>query len=569
MEEQAVAQQIWSTSSPLTGTSAETYLRSLGIDATRLEELHDLRYHPECPLTGRLETAPALVTKLRDVQTGQPTPAIYATYLGPQSWRKGYARYGNGAFIVGDIASELTLYEATRPEDILVLTERTGGAGIAVLADERLGQLPLPLQARRVICGHRRTTHAPDLLKAAAHAAAARYEVPVWAANVPVGFKDWSDLSRSQSNDVFTSLREAIRFDCSSRTLEFGDHVSISPAVVALVKGIIGPGDFSVLYGASGAGKTFLALDLAHCVARGAPWHGLRVRSAPVLYVSNEGIRGCRHRIVALNEKYGPTQLRLARLQTHVTLAQGEGGDAGLDTILQALTKFEAMTGQPTGLVIIDTLARAIGGDDENSAQAMMGFVERRVGEIIRKTGAAVLVVHHPGKDSGRGMRGSTALFAASDTVLRIEQRSKSRDRTLIVEKSKDGEEGPLLKFQLTRVTLDTDDDGDPITSCTIDFLPMTLASGTEPAEAAGSSVEAVMVVYERLSAKSCGPIDEKLLIEECLSAGIGSSNAATPQERLKARRRTVVRNITAAVSKGFLQRHMIDGAVTYSQGAR
>lgn len=114
----------------------------------------------------------------------------------------------------------------------------------------------------------------------------------------------------------------------------------------------------------------------------------------------------------------------------------------------------------------MDTLARAIAGDDENSAQDMAAFIGR-VSSIARETGAAVLVVHHPGKDDARGMRGSTALFAACDAVIKVTANGDLRE--VATEKVKDGVIGPLFSYRLKQVELGIDDDGDPITSCVVE----------------------------------------------------------------------------------------------------
>ena len=45
--------------------------------------------------------------------------------------------------------------------------------------------------------------------------------------------------------------------------------------------------------------------------------------------------------------------------------------------------------------------------------------------EDTTRTRCHVMVLHHPGKDESRGARGSSALHAASDTVLELK---KSKD---------------------------------------------------------------------------------------------------------------------------------------------
>ena len=247
--------------------------------------------------------------------------------------------------------------------------------------------------------------------------------------------------------------------------LEFDDQITIDTHVDALVKGVLHPGDVAALYGPSGVGKTFAAIDLAYHLALGRSWHGRRVRQAAVLYVGLEGTRGLRHRMFAYRRHMGSAGRMLARLTVHTPLDRSEVGKDGEAIIIEHAKALGAAGGKPVGLIVVDTLARAIAGDDENSAQDMAAFVGR-VSTIARETGAAVLVVHHPGKDDARGMRGSTALFAACDAVIKIT--SNGNVREVAAEKVKDGVIGPLFSYQLKPVSLGTDDDGDEITSCIV-----------------------------------------------------------------------------------------------------
>ena len=150
----------------------------------------------------------------------------------------------------------------------------------------------------------------------------------------------------------------------------------------------------------------------------------------------------------------------LARLSVPAPLDKSETGKKGVKRIIQAAERLKAASGSDVALIVIDTLARAMAGDDENAASDMTAFIERRASEIARTTGAAVLVVHHPGKDNAKGMRGSTALFAACDCVIKISKRDGGGGEALI-EKVKDGEVGPLFAYRLRQVDLGTDADGD------------------------------------------------------------------------------------------------------------
>ena len=102
-------------------------------------------------------------------------------------------------------------------------------------------------------------------------------------------------------------------------------------------------------------------------------------------------------------------------------------------------------------LVVVDTLARAMVGGDENSAQDM-GLVLAAGVRIQAALNCALLAVHHTGKDSERGMRGSSALFGAADTVLKV---TRSDDRlAVLVEKQKDDEGGQTYRLRTSKLEL-------------------------------------------------------------------------------------------------------------------
>lgn len=151
------------------------------------------------------------------------------------------------------------------------------------------------------------------------------------------------------------------------------------------------------------------------------------------------------------------------------------------------MERLKAASGCENAVLIIDTLSRAIAGDDEISSKDMSAFVERRAGEITRRTGAELICVHHTGKEESRGMRGSSALFAACDAVVSV------IDQRVTVEKSKDGEAGQWFVFELKQVTLGHDERGKPIMTCVVvesDADAVNTPSKSRPKGAASKSVE-------------------------------------------------------------------------------
>lgn len=235
-----------------------------------------------------------------------------------------------------------------------------------------------------------------------------------------------------------------------------------------LVKGLLQRRSHAVMYGAPGEGKTFVALDVAYHVAAGREWHGHKVHQGPVLYLAYEGVGGMAKRAAALLRHYGDEDVPLYVQGADYNLRDMEGR--------QALAEDMAALPEKPALIVIDTLARAMKGGDENSAQDM-GALNDAVSALIEATGACVVLVHHSGKNKAGGARGSSALLGAIDTELEVDSRQ------VFSRKQRDIELADPIGFKLVPVMVGVDEDGEDITSCVVE--PSTASA--EIASAASS----------------------------------------------------------------------------------
>ncbi|WP_338341865.1 MULTISPECIES: AAA family ATPase [unclassified Shinella] len=227
-----------------------------------------------------------------------------------------------------------------------------------------------------------------------------------------------------------------------------------------LIKGFIDQGTMSVGYGDSNVGKTFVFMDVAYHVAAGIDYAGMRTTQARVVYVAAEGGNGAKRRVQALKDKYGaladPSAFLL--LPSPVDLRRA---DADLNPFLEALRAI----GAPIGLIVVDTLSRALAGGDENSS-VDMGAIVKHFDVIRNATGAHLMIVHHTGKNKANGARGHSLLRAATDTEIEVEEGQ------IAVTKQRDLERSWSSAFALEVRTLGMDEDGDRITSCTVRLVP-------------------------------------------------------------------------------------------------
>lgn len=222
-----------------------------------------------------------------------------------------------------------------------------------------------------------------------------------------------------------------------------------------LVRGILPEDALVLVYGGWGAGKSFFGVDLACKIAFGEAWRGRAVTQGAVLYVAGEGPRSIENRIRAWCLRYG----RLAKDAPDPPLAVignapdllHEGGDVG-DVIAHGELLAKSV-GKPLQLAIFDTLHACAPGSKEDAADT--GAILARARRIGHELGCAVMVIHHSGKDTARGARGSSALEAAADVIIEIVE--DAGIRTPIVRKMRDGEMPELVPFVVDQVTLQHD----------------------------------------------------------------------------------------------------------------
>lgn len=246
-----------------------------------------------------------------------------------------------------------------------------------------------------------------------------------------------------------------------------------------LVERWLDHGTLSVVYGEPGAGKSFFALDLAAHVAEGRPWNGCRVSAGPVLYVASEGKRGFMNRLAAIERGAAPW--------LHVLTEPPDLCRSPIDAQALAEIAMEAAGQDLPRLIVIDTLARAMGRGDENSSPDM-GALIAAVDWIRDATGAHVLLVHHAGKDRARGARGHSSLKAAIDTEIEITASDGVSVAT--VRKQRDLPSGGVFAFTLESVEIGRNRSGEPVTSCRV--TPTAAPESQAPAAAMRGNMRAV-----------------------------------------------------------------------------
>jgi len=223
--------------------------------------------------------------------------------------------------------------------------------------------------------------------------------------------------------------------------------------------------DRSLMYGATGSGKSFLAIDVAMCVARGLTWFGKRVQRGGVIYQAGEGAKGIIKRFRAYRRHFdilSDDKIPLAIMRSPIDLYHSDGDTSAFIAEIKALA--EEMD-EPLHLVVIDTLATATAGADENSGKDM-STVMANIARISKECECHVMLVHHKNA-SGERPRGHTSVLANIDNAIEVQELESGR-RVATNAKQKDGAKAKAIDFELLSVFLGIDEYKKQITSCVV-----------------------------------------------------------------------------------------------------
>ncbi|MDP2822727.1 MAG: AAA family ATPase [Sulfuritalea sp.] len=367
------------------------------------------------------------------------------------------ASFGDGLFVVGDMAKSARCYIVEGIGQAWAVHRATGcaavvafGAGrmatVAQIQRERFPSLPLVV--------------VPDRGKENQAAAIARAIGGAWIElpeDTPANY-DANDYAAEHGDAALSELLACPKTPPMRYRVMRADEVVDAPPLHWLVRGVLPADGLAALFGASGSGKSFLALDLGAAVAGGMEWFACRVKSAPVVYVALEGEAGFSQRVKAWQLHHGrdlPGGLRFVMQALDLRNADD------VSEIAAAVTA----AGAAGGLLVIDTLNRAASGADENSV-VDMGAIIAAAKDLQAKLGGLVLLVHHSGKDASKGLRGHSSLHAALDAAIEVSRTDDRHDWRIA--KSKDGDDSKAYPFKLKVVEIGEHDDGEAITSCVV-----------------------------------------------------------------------------------------------------
>lgn len=173
---------------------------------------------------------------------------------------------------------------------------------------------------------------------------------------------------------------------------------------------------FANIFGPSGHCKSFVALDMACCIALGRDWHGRPTMKSSVLYICGEGQDGINARIMAwcaANNYKGELNVFMTDEPLHL-LNEGRK-----EEYIETVKELEEEVGMKFDVTFVDTLNRNFGDGDENSTRDMTLFTQSCI-DIQRELDTSVIVVHHTSNANPRMARGSSSLRSSLESEINV-----------------------------------------------------------------------------------------------------------------------------------------------------
>lgn len=249
-----------------------------------------------------------------------------------------------------------------------------------------------------------------------------------------------------------------------SAWLTSADDFCAKPAPIRwLVKKWIQANGLAMIFGDSGAGKTFVVLDWVLRIAAGMEsWAGLRVRPGGVVYLAGEGHYGLKARIAGWKKYHNVEHLNMWVSGSACDLNTPEG-------LAMAISEIRALDAQDIEVIVVDTLHRFLIGD-ENKAVDTKTMLDA-CSTLSHTFDCSVILVHHTGvnQDAKGRARGSSAWRGALDNQILV---STSGDNIKLEQvKQKDSELAEPIYLERIPVHLPGwfDEDGEPVSTIVLE----------------------------------------------------------------------------------------------------
>lgn len=234
--------------------------------------------------------------------------------------------------------------------------------------------------------------------------------------------------------------------------MTWADNIDLkAPREQALIEDVFAAGEFTIVSGLPGSGKSAIITDAACAVASGTQWHGKAVKQGLVVYFAAERDALVKRRVAAWKLRQNTDVGPLAIVSGALAMTNGEDAES----LVAKVKELQEEADVPCVWVIIDTLSRTFGGLDQNTSKDMLKYVAG-VDKLLLALGCHVTVVHHTTWQGDRG-KGAIDLDGAVDASFLV--KLNGNKRVFSCDGANDMAEGDLLHFMLDSVALPSGDE--------------------------------------------------------------------------------------------------------------
>ena len=253
-----------------------------------------------------------------------------------------------------------------------------------------------------------------------------------------------------------------------------------------LIDGLLERNTLCMCFGAAGSGKSFTTIDMGLCIATGKDFHGHAVKQGAVFYIAGEGHGGFARRVAAWKKHHNikDGEAKLYKSNRAVIMSDPDS----VKELRSEIDALHAVAGTPQ-VIIIDTLARSLGGASENDGKDINLFI-MACDELAEEYECTVLLVHHTGHQNKDRGRGASQINAALESEFRIEQWGEGETAKILLTftKQKEDKLPDPMAFVKLPVSIMTDD-LTPVESIVLEYTPDMPLGGDSMLNAAQSAL--------------------------------------------------------------------------------
>lgn len=227
-------------------------------------------------------------------------------------------------------------------------------------------------------------------------------------------------------------------------------------------------GEVSVCYGDSNVGKSFFAIELGRRVCEGEAIGPHECDPGSVIYAATEAPASVINR-ASLNElpaQGGQFLVSGASLD----LTSQESVRAWIEAVRHEQDELDT----EFRLFVIDTLSLALHGADENNASVMANVIQNAK-TIAEELSVHTFIIHHEGKDTSRGGRGSSAIRGTVDTMLHLTRNDDEEKVIVSCAKQRNRPKFKPFAFKISSVPMSDPgaQDGSPTMIPRVEFIDL------------------------------------------------------------------------------------------------